>query len=147
MQQESREFLRCHFEFRKLNILSFYLRNNNKIIHVNAEPNHPPSIIKQLPNSIELKLPQLSANEEIFKNPIIPCNEALTKAGYKQQMRYQRNIRQNTNINKIQKRNIIWFSPTYSANVVTKVGKHFLSLLDKHFHLTTSSIKYSTEIP
>ena len=147
MQQESREFLRCHFEFRKLNILSFYLRNNNKIIHVNTEPNHSPSIIKQLPNSIELKFPQLSANEEISKNSVTTCNETLTKAGYKHQMRYQQNIRQNTNINKNQKRNIIWFSPPYSANVVTKVGNHFLSLLDKHFHLTTSSIKYSTETP
>ena len=28
---------------------------------------------------------------------------------------------------------MIWFNPLYSGNVVTKVGKHFLSLLDKHF--------------
>ena len=48
-------------------------------------------------------------------------------------MRYQKNIRQNTTTNKNWKRNIIWFNPTYRANVVTKVGKHFLPLLDKHF--------------
>ena len=28
---------------------------------------------------------------------------------------------------------MIWFNPPYSANVVTKVGKHFLPSLDKHF--------------
>ena len=48
-------------------------------------------------------------------------------------MRCQQNIRQNTTTNKNGKRNIIWFNPPYSANVVTKVGKHFLSLLGKHF--------------
>ena len=110
-----------------------YLKDNNKVIHVNTESNRPLSIIKQLPKSIELRLSQLSANKEIFKNSVTPCNEALTKAGYKHQMRYQQNTRQNTTTNKIRKKNIIWFNPPYSANVVTKVGKHFLSLLDKHF--------------
>ena len=84
------------------------------------------SIIKQLRKSIELRLSQLSANEEIFKNSARPYNEALTKAGYKHQMRYQQNIRKNTNTNKNQKKSIIWLNPPYSANVVTKVGKQFL---------------------
>ena len=30
-------------------------------------------------------------------------------------------------------RNIIWFNPPYSQNVKTKVGKCFLTLIDKHF--------------
>ena len=110
-----------------------YLKDSNKIIYVNTESSHPPSIIKQLPKSIELRLSPLSANEQIFKNSVTPCNEALTKGGYKHQMWYQHNIRQNTTTNKNRKRNIIWFNPPYSANVVTNVGKHLLSLLDKHF--------------
>ena len=28
---------------------------------------------------------------------------------------------------------MIWLNPPYSVNIVTKVGKHFLSLLGKHF--------------
>ena len=48
-------------------------------------------------------------------------------------MRFQKSITQNTTTNKNRKRNIIRFNPPYSANVVTKVWKHFLSLLDKHF--------------
>ena len=130
-----------------------YLKDNNKIIYVNTESNHPASIIKQLPKSIQLRLLHLLANEEIFKNSVTPCNEALTKAGYKHQMRYQQNTRQNTTTNKIRKKNIIWFNPPYSANVVTKAGKHFLSLLDKQFtpnnrfhkifHRKTVKISYS----
>ena len=89
--------------------------------------------MKQLPKSIELRLLQLLANEEIFKNSIKPYKEALMKAGYKHQMRYQQNIRQNTSTTKNRKRNLMWFNPPYSANVVTKVGKHFLSSLYKDF--------------
>ena len=48
-------------------------------------------------------------------------------------MQYRQNIRQNTATNKNRRRNLIWFNPPYSANVVTKVGKYVLSLLDKHF--------------
>ena len=62
-------------------------------------------------------------------------SEAITKAGYKHEMRYQQNIRQNTTTTKNRKRNITWFNLPYNANVVTKIGKHFLSLLDKHFPL------------
>ena len=69
-----------------------YLKDNNQIIYVNTESNHPLSIIKQLPKSIELRLSQLSANEEIFKNSATPCNEALTKAGHKQRIQYQQKI-------------------------------------------------------
>ena len=111
-----------------------FLKDNNKIIYVNTESNDPPSIIKQLPKSIELRLSQLPANKEIFKNPVTPDNEALTKAGYRHQLWYQQNIRQNTTTDKNRKRNIIiWSNLPYSPNVVTKVGKHFLSLLDKDF--------------
>ena len=34
---------------------------------------------------------------------------------------------------KNREKNVILVNPPYSANVVVKVGKHFLSLLDKHF--------------
>ena len=81
-----------------------YLKDNNKVIDVNTESNHPLSITKQLPKSIELRLSQLSASKEIFKNSVTSCNEALTKAGYKHQMRYQQNTRQNTSTNKIRKK-------------------------------------------
>ena len=110
-----------------------YLKDSKKIIYVNTESNHSLSVIKQLPKSIEIRLSKLSANEEIFKSSIKPYKEALTKAGYKHEMRYQHNIMQNTTTTKNQKRNIIWFNLPYSAHVVTKFGKHFLPLSDKRF--------------
>ena len=73
-----------------------YLKVNNNIVYVNTEFNHPSFKIKQLPKLIELRLSQLSANEEIFKNSIKPYKEALTKTRYKLEMRYQLDIRPNT---------------------------------------------------
>ena len=67
-----------------------------------------------LEKAIELRLSQLSANEEIFKNSIKPYNEALAKAGCKYELRYQQNIRQNTTTINNRKGKIIWFNPPYS---------------------------------
>ena len=91
MQQESREFRNVTLSLEN-SIYCPYLKDNNKIIYVNTESNNPPSIIKQLPKSMELTLSQLLANEEIFKNSVTPCNEALMKAGHKHQMSYQQEI-------------------------------------------------------
>ena len=55
------------------------------------------------------------------------------KAGYQHEIQYQPNIRQNTTTTKNSKKNKLWFNPPYSAIIVTKVTKYFLSLLDKHF--------------
>ena len=91
-----------------VNFLDNTLNLENSTYHpycpyVNTESNHPPSIIKQLPKSVELRLSQLSTKKELLKNSFTPCNKALTKAGYKHNMRFQKNITQNTTTNKNRK--------------------------------------------
>ena len=49
-----------------------YQKQNNQIKYVNIESNHPPSIIKQLPLSIESQLSSLSSSGEIFNDSVIP---------------------------------------------------------------------------
>ena len=49
-----------------------YQKENNEIKYINIESNHPASIIKQLPLSIESRLLSLSSSEEIFNDSIIP---------------------------------------------------------------------------
>ena len=67
-------------------------------------PDRPPSITKQLPQSIEKRLSQLSTSLlKIIK------------------------------IGKNRKRNIIWFNPPYSKSLKTNFGKYFFRLLNKHF--------------
>ena len=108
-----------------------YQKQNNQIKYINTESNHPPSIIRQLPLSIEFLLSLLSASEEIFNDSVTPYQDALDKSGYKHQLKYQANINAANN-EKQRKRNIIWFNPPYSKNVKTNIVKMFPNLIKKH---------------
>ena len=100
-----------------------YKKENNQIKYINIESNHPPSIIKQLPLSIESRLSSLSSSEEIFNDSVIPYQDALDKSGYKHKLKYKANIDTVSN-KKQRKRNIIWFNPLYSKNFKTNIGQN-----------------------
>ena len=113
---------------------SLFNKTNNEINYIHKQSNHSPSIIKQLPSSVERRLSKLSSNEKIFNDSIPIYQEALIKAGYNHKLTYQKHNQKKDNSQQ-RKRQIIWFNPPYSKNVTTKVGKYFLSLIDKHFPL------------
>ena len=60
-------------------------------------------------------------------------NNALFNSGFKQKIKFDPNFGNNNSQNKNSKRNIIWFNPPYSNNVLTNIGKICLTILDKHF--------------
>ena len=107
-------------------------KTNNEINYIHKQSNHPPSIIKQLPLSVERRLSKLSSNEKIFNDSIPIYQEALIKAGYNHKLTYQKHAQKNDNSQQ-RKRQIICFNPPYSENVTTNVGKFYLSLIGKHF--------------
>ena len=107
-------------------------KTNNEINHIHKQSNHPPSIIKQLPLSVERRLSKLSSNEKIFNGSILIYQEALLKVGYNHKLTYQKH-NQKKDSSQHRKRQIIWFNPSYSKNFTTKAGTFFLSLIDKHF--------------
>ena len=109
-----------------------YHKPNNEILYINKESNHPPSIIKQLPLSIENRLSNLSS-AKIFNESAGVYQEALNKCSYKHKIKYYPAPLKSDSKNSNRKRKIIWFNPPYSQSVVTNVGKHFLNLIDKHF--------------
>ena len=90
--------------------------------------------MKQLPITIEARRSKLSLNEKVFNEPVSICQEALDKSGYNHKLTFQK-ISPNNIQRRQRKRNIIWFNPPFSKSVVTKVGKTFLRLIDKHFPL------------
>ena len=107
-------------------------KTNNEINYIHKQSNHPPFIIKQLPLSGKRRLSKLSSNEKIFNDSIPIYQEALIKAGYNHKLTYQKHD-QKKDILQQRKRQIIWFNLPYSKNVITKVGKFFLSLIYKQF--------------
>ena len=66
-----------------------YSKCDNELSYINCDSNHPPSVVKRLPRTVELRLSSTSSNELIKKNATPPYEEALKKSGYKYKLNYQ----------------------------------------------------------
>ena len=82
-------------------------KTNNEINYIHKQSNHPPSIIKQLPLSVERRLSKLSSNEKIFNDPVPIYQEALIKAGYNHMLTYQKHDRKKRQPTTAQKTNYL----------------------------------------
>ena len=91
----------------------------------------PPSILKNIPESINKRLSEISSDKECFDSTKHAYQEALDKSGYRYDLSYK--VAPSQTRHRTRQRNIIWYNPPYSRNVETNVGKCFLSLIDQHF--------------
>ena len=60
-----------------------YIKPNNPLLYVKKDSNHPPSIIKNIPESVNKRLSELSKNEIVFNEAAKVYQRALDEAGYK----------------------------------------------------------------
>ena len=113
-----------------------YTKPNNTPLYIHTKSNHPPMIIKNLPESINKRLSVISSNKESFDRAAIPYRRALNHSGYNYQHNFQRSTSPNIHARqkKRRHRNITWYNPPYSKNVATNIGKTFLQILDEEFH-------------
>ena len=88
--------------------------------------------LKNVPESINKRLSEISSDKESFEKAKGTYQDALNKSGYNYNLTYRKPA-PDTKDRKNRPRNITWFNPPYSQNVKTKVGKCFLTLIDKHF--------------
>ena len=109
-----------------------YHKPDDQIQYIHTESNHPQNIIKHIPASIETHLSNLSSTEIIFKESTTHYENNLKQSGYNKKLTYKPKDTNHQKHSK-HKRKIIWFNPPFSKNVSTKIGKYFLSLLDRHF--------------
>ena len=100
------------------------------MLYIHSSRNHPPQIIKQLPDSISERLSKNSSNWKIFTTAKIGYEDALKKSGYNVDLKYTNNKSEKP---KTWTRNIIWFNPSSDKSVSTNVVKTFLQLVTKHF--------------
>ena len=111
-----------------------FKKPNDQLRYVHTSSNHPPQILKQLPASINDRLSNNSSNENIFNTTKQVYEDALKKSGYKNtKLQYKEKTQPKA---RTRKRNITWFNPPYNKNISTNIGKHFLSLINKHFPRT-----------
>ena len=109
-----------------------YTKEGNIPLYVHKKSNHPPSILKNIPESINKRLSEISSDKESFDKAKETYQDALNKSGYIYNLTYRKTTPE-TKHRKNRPRNITWFNPLYSQNVKTKVGKCFLTLIGKHF--------------
>ena len=72
---------------------------NSEINYIHRASNHPPTIIKQLPLSVESRLSKLSSDENVFILAASVYQEALKRAGYNHKLKYKNSDKYNSNNN------------------------------------------------
>ena len=110
-----------------------YTKEGNLPLYVHNKSNHPPSILKNIPDAINKRLSEISSDRQCFDNSKAVYQEALNKSGYNYNLSYNESRNEKQQSRKNRPRNILWYNPPFSKNVKTNVGKCFLSLIDQHF--------------
>ena len=65
-----------------------YKEPNDTISYIHCQSNHPPSIIKNLPKGIEIRLSNNSSNADIFQEAAKPYNNVLKNNAHKEELKY-----------------------------------------------------------
>ena len=126
----------CYLDV-KLNIVTGdyapYLKPLAKIQYVNTRSDHPRSVIKAIPENINLRLNKLSRTKEIFETNISPYQNALTKSGYTYNLKWIENRNLVNKNKKKNKKDILYFNPPWSNIISTPIGRNFIALIRKWF--------------
>ena len=70
------------------NVYKPFCKENTKVIYITKHSNHQPSILKQLPKSIEKQILKMSSNKGIFDESIKPYKYALKGSGFSEALNY-----------------------------------------------------------
>ena len=86
-----------------------YGKPNDEPLYINNSSNHPPSILRELPNSINTRINTLSCDKGTFDTAAPECNEALRRSDFNAQLTNQPpNAYTNTRLSR--SRNVIWYN-------------------------------------
>ena len=124
-----------------------FIKPGDRPKYVNAQSNHPPLILKNLPLGINKRLSSISANKHVFDQAAPIYQEELDRCGYTHKLEFQPPAPAQQGRKRSRSRQITWFNPPYSMDVETNVGRKFLALIDKHFppgHILHPVINRST---
>ena len=104
-------------------------------MYVHSKSNHPSYIIRQIPESINHRISKLSKNANAFNENKELYEAALKHGNYNYKLNYEQTKGTGKSKRNKRKRNIIYYNPPYCKTVATNIGKNFLRLIDKHFHV------------
>ena len=64
------------------------MKPNNKILHVHRQSNHPPALLKNIPQNINKRLSCISSTQQVFNEAIPLYQKALDESGYSFKLTY-----------------------------------------------------------
>ena len=107
-----------------------FTKPNHRPTYVHTQSNHPPSIIKNIPLSVNERLSRLSSNKEIFDAAAPQYQEALDRSWYNHKLEFSA-ISPTKEPGRCRKRGrrVTYFNPPFSLNVGTNIGKEFLNII------------------
>ena len=103
-------FLDVNFNLER-NMFKPYMKPNDTPIYVHSQSNHPPGILKNIPQSVNRRLSTISSNQEMFEETKNPYQEALKKSGYEFELKFNPPTQNQKKSGR--KRNITWFNPPF----------------------------------
>ena len=106
---------------------------NNTPLYMHVESNHPPSVIRQIPLTVQRRISDLSSSEAIFNREKPFFENALKTSGYDVTLEY---MPPKGPKNSQRKRRITWYNPPFCKSVKTKIGREFLNLVESCFPKT-----------
>ena len=108
-----------------------YRKPNDDPVYLHKHSNHPPSILRQLPTSINKCISTLSSDKQAFDDAVQAYQNTLGHSNFSHKLEYmaQETHKQRRN----RQRNIIWFNSPFSKNAKMNIARSFLNLVDTHF--------------
>ena len=109
-----------------------YRKDNNQLLYINKQSNHPPTIIKQIPSMVRKKISDISCTKECFNKAAPAYNNALKFSGFNENIQFMSTPPPPPPPPQRKNRNRKITNPPYSVNVKINIGKIFLRVIDKH---------------
>jgi hypothetical protein len=66
-----------------------YMKENNTILYVNSQSNHPKSVLNNIPAAINKRLSNISSSKQLFDKSTKPYQDALKASNYDHQLQYE----------------------------------------------------------
>lgn len=126
------EFLDVVFDLQN-HKFSPYRKPNSEIRYVNAKSNHPPAVLKEIPNMIVKRLSKRSSDASEFEKVADTYQKALKTNGFETKMEFINENAETVEKKRRRKRKIIWYNPPFCQSVKTNIGRRFINLVKKHF--------------
>ena len=109
-----------------------YTKPNHNPVYVHKQSNHPPSMLKNIPISVNDRLCRLSSSREMFETAAPIYQKALDESGYQHILEFKdmsSSITSAPSSRRNRSRRITYFNPPFSLNVQSNIGKEFLDLI------------------